>query len=78
MKFVLTTRGVKVCLENNEDIKKIKSILKKYFMLNYKDPVTNFRKSINLYENINKTLYLPRHRVSEFSEYIYEIEDVEK
>lgn len=78
MKYILSTRGVKVELENNEDLKKIKMILKKYFVINYKDPITKFRKSINLYENINKIIYLPRHRVLEFADYIYNINDVEK
>ena len=62
MKYIENYHGIKVIIENNTEKKYITAILKKYFIYKYRDPITNLISTINVYENIDKNIYLPPYK----------------
>jgi len=59
MKFIQDYYGIKVVIEKKSEIKILNAILKKYFIYKYKDPVTTFHSKIDVYNIIDKIVYLP-------------------
>ena len=59
MKFIQDYYGIKVVIEKKSEIKIINAILKKHFIYKYKDPVTTFHSKIDIYNIIDKIIYLP-------------------